>query len=90
MSRVRERSVAARPDIRIMRRRRDIRRPRLRCPECGSQFYATSTGDGPKVLSVRTGILNQRDRLKPRTQIWRRSVLDWIGEIDSIPARETQ
>ena len=28
--------------------------------------------------------------LKPRMQIWRRSALAWIGEIDSIPARETQ
>ena len=66
------------------------RRAQVFCPECGSQIYATSTGDGPKVLSLRTGTLNQRDRLKPRVQIWRRSALAWIGEIDSIPARETQ
>ena len=66
------------------------RRAQVFCPECGSQIYATSTGDGPKILSLRAGTLNQRDRLKPRMQIWRRSALAWIGEIDSIPARETQ
>ena len=66
------------------------RRAQVFCPACGSQIYATSTDDGPKLLSLRTGTLNQRDRLKPRMQIWRRSVLTWIGEIDSIPARETQ
>ena len=66
------------------------RRAQVFCPECGSQIYATSTGDGPKIFSLRTGTLNQRDLLKPRMQIWRRSALAWIGEIDSIPARETQ
>lgn len=66
------------------------RRAQVVCPQCGSQIYATSTGDGPKILSLRTGTLNQRVRLKPRIQIWRRSALAWIGESDSIPARETQ
>ena len=66
------------------------RRAQVFCPECGSQIYATSTSDGPKIFSLRTGTLNQRDLLKPRIQIWRRSALAWIGEIDSIPARETQ
>ena len=40
------------------------RRAQVFCPECGSQVYATSTGDGPKIFSLRTGTLNQRDLLK--------------------------
>ena len=44
------------------------RRAQVFCPECGSQIYATSTGDGPKVLSLLTGTLHQRGRIKPRVQ----------------------
>ena len=66
------------------------RRAQVFCPVCGSQIYATSAGGGPRMLSLRTGTLNQRARLKPRLQIWHRSALPWIGEIGSIPARETQ
>ena len=29
------------------------RRAQVFCPECGAQIYATSTGDGPKTLSLR-------------------------------------
>lgn len=66
------------------------RRAQVFCPECGSQIYATSADDGPKVLNLRTGTIDQRDRLKPRAQIWKRSAQSWLGEIESFPARETQ
>ena len=61
------------------------------CPDCGSQIYATAAdGDGPRVFNLRTGTIDQRDELKPRSQIWRRSAQAWIGEIESLPAREMQ
>ena len=67
------------------------RRAQVFCPECGSQIYATAAeGDGPKVFNLRTGTIDQRDRLVPRSQIWRRSAQPWLGEIGSIPAREMQ
>ena len=67
------------------------RRAQVFCPECGSQIYATAAeGDGPRIFNLRTGTIDQRDRLAPRSQIWRRSAQPWLGEIGSIPAREMQ
>lgn len=51
------------------------------CPECGSHIYATSVGDGPKVLGVRVGTIRQRASLEPRKQVWCRSRLDWVDRI---------
>lgn len=67
------------------------RRAQVFCPDCGSQIYATAAdGDGLRVFNLRTGTIDQRGELKPRSQIWKRSAQAWIGEIDSLPAREMQ
>lgn len=67
------------------------RRAQVFCPDCGAQIYATAAdGDGPRMFNLRTGTIDQRAELKPRSQIWRRSALAWLGEIDSLPAREMQ
>ena len=67
------------------------RRAQVFCPDCGSQIYATAAdGDGPRVFNLRTGTIDQRDELKPRSQIWKRSAQAWLGEIDSLPARDMQ
>ena len=60
------------------------------CPECGSAIYATSVGDGPKVLGVRLGTARQRTELTPKKQIWCRSALHWLPGLDSIPKVEKQ
>ena len=60
------------------------------CPECGSAIYATSVGDGPKVLGVRLGTARQRTELTPKKQIWFRSALHWLPGLDSIPKIEKQ
>jgi len=56
------------------------------CGDCGSPIYATSVGDGPKVYGLRAGTLNQRELLKPGKQVWRRSALEWVDDIGSLPA----
>ena len=67
------------------------RRAQVFCPDCGSQIYATAAdGDEPKVFNLRTGTIDQRDLLKPRSQIWTRSAQAWVGEIGSLPAMEMQ
>lgn len=55
------------------------------CPECGSPVYSTSPGDGPKLLGLRVGTIQQRDSLKPSKQIWCRSAQDWLGVLASVP-----
>ena len=67
------------------------RRAQVFCPDCGSQIYATAAdGDGPRVFNLRTGTIDQRDELKPRSQIWTRSAQAWVGGIGSLPAKDTQ
>lgn len=61
------------------------------CPDCGSAIYATSAQDeSPKVYNIRVGTLTQRAELTPRFQVWTRSALHWLDEIDNIPKRDKQ
>ncbi|NQV56379.1 MAG: GFA family protein [Rhodospirillales bacterium] len=66
------------------------RRPQMFCPNCGNRIYATSEGDGPKRFGVRLGIIRQKADLTPKRQIWTRSALPWVNDLDAIPAVETQ
>ena len=59
------------------------------CPECGSPFYSTSLGDGPKVYNIRLGTVRQRDELPPKKQYWSRSALHWLSDLDTVPKIET-
>ncbi len=58
------------------------------CPECGSPFYATSVGDGPKVYNIRLGTVRQRSQLPPKLQFWHRSALHWLTDLENIPKIE--
>ena len=60
------------------------------CPECGTQIYATSVGDGPKIYRIRVGTARQRDDLIPKGQIWSRSAQHWLADLGSIPSVEKQ
>jgi hypothetical protein len=39
------------------------------CPECGTPIYSTSTGEGPKVHSIRVGTIRQRRRPGPENAV---------------------
>ena len=58
------------------------------CPECGTPIYSTGPGDGPKVHALRLGAIRQRGALVPKLQIWRRSAVPWLGQLESVPAAE--
>ena len=54
------------------------------CPECGTPIYATSVSD-PQVYGIRVGTARQRTKLRPKQQIWCRSALEWVTDLDSMP-----
>ena len=56
------------------------------CGTCGSPLWATSVGDGPKVLGLRLGTVRQRAELKPQVQIFSDEAMGWLGDIADIPA----
>jgi hypothetical protein len=55
------------------------------CPECGSPLFTTGDGEDAATTGIRVGTINQRRELKPSRQIWCRSALRWINDIDDLP-----
>jgi hypothetical protein len=65
------------------------RRIQAFCPDCGSSIYATSEFD-QAVFGLRVGSLKQKAQLIPTKQIWCRSSMPWLHEIESLPKVEKQ
>jgi hypothetical protein len=65
-------------------------RPRLLsfCPECGSPLFSTGEGDRATKTGIRVGTINQRRDLTPSRQIWCRSALPWVNDLDGVPGVE--
>ena len=59
------------------------------CATCGTRIYSAPVGRGG-YTGVRIGLLKERGKLAPQSQIWTRSALDWIGRILELPASERQ
>lgn len=59
------------------------------CPECGTPLYAGAQ-DGAGMVTVRVGVLAERDQLPPTAQLWRRSAQPWVGSLGDVPACECQ
>jgi hypothetical protein len=57
------------------------------CADCGSQIYATGAEHPREVYMLRTGVIEERQRLVPKGQIWRQSALGWLGDWPGIPAK---
>lgn len=67
------------------------KRVQMFCPTCGTHLY--TTGATPKeatVYRIRLGAIRQRQELRPSIQIWCRSELPWVRDLDSIPRRGVQ
>jgi hypothetical protein len=66
------------------------RRVQAFCAECGSPIYATSADEGPpKAYGIRLGTARQRDQLPPKRQIWHRSAVAWLPEMEGLATKET-
>ena len=61
------------------------RRMQVFCPTCATSIYSYSPDSDSPMLSMRLGGVHQRRELKPVLQIWRRSALPWLPELESIP-----
>lgn len=66
------------------------KRAQVFCPECGTQIYSTSVGDGPKILRLRVATARQRTELPPKAQGWVRSAQPWLVDLESIPKSDRQ
>lgn len=84
------RLLSGQPKIYVKTAQSGAKRAQGFCPECGTQIYATSIEDGPKVYRIRVGTARQRDDLVPKAQIWCRSSQGWLADLDSIRRVEEQ
>ena len=63
------------------------RRLQAFCPDCGASIYATSEFN-QEFFGLRVGTLTQRAELIPQKQIWHRSAMTWLNQLDHIPVFE--
>lgn len=65
------------------------RRAQAFCPECGTRLYAAAVSD-PETFNIRVGTVRQRGLLRPTTQFWCQSALDWVMDLHSVRQIATQ
>ena len=58
------------------------------CPQCGSPLFTSGEGDDANEWGIRWGSINERDALIPKAQIWTRSAVGWVSDIERLPAYE--
>lgn len=58
------------------------------CPECGTPLFTNGEGDDAESWGIRIGTIRQRRELFPKRQVWRRSALDWVDDIGSLPSAD--
>jgi hypothetical protein len=65
------------------------RRAQLFCGNCGTPLFSRAENDATSVM-IRLGCVSERAHLAPVINIWKRSSLSWIGEIDNLPSAQKQ
>ena len=70
------------PKIYIKMAESGNKRAQAFCDECGSPIYATAAIH-PQVFGIRLGTCHQRAQLVPTRQIWCRSALPWLEQLDA-------
>ena len=65
------------------------RRVQAFCPDCGTPIYSCAEPE-PTHFFLRIGAIRQRAALRPAVQIWHRSALNWLGDLESIPSSSDQ
>ena len=53
------------------------------CGNCGSPIYASALRYTPS-YTLRIGSIRERAQLRPAKQIWCRSALPWVMQLDSV------
>ena len=77
-------SLIGDPKIYIKTSQSGNRRAQAFCGDCGTPLYATSPDD-PAVYGVRLGCVEERARLAPSKQVWTRSSMPWLHDLNSVP-----
>ena len=60
------------------------------CPECGTNIYSKTVGEGAAFFALRVGTVRQRAQLAPKQQVWCRSAEAWAYDLTALPKHEQQ
>ena len=71
------------PKIYVKTAESGAKRAQAFCPECGTSIYSSAVSD-PQLFNIRLGTARQRTELRPKSQGWCRSALDWVTDLQSI------
>jgi hypothetical protein len=76
--------LGGKPKIYVKTGESGTKRAQAFCPECGTRIYASAAVPDPQRFNLRVGTIRQRRELRPQTQIWCRSALDWVMDLGSV------
>jgi hypothetical protein len=82
------RLTRGKPKIYVKTAESGSKRAQAFCADCGSPLYATSVDEGPKFYGIRVGTARQRAQLKPTRQVWHRSALPWLPDMEGLVTKE--
>ena len=71
------------PKIYVKTAESGSKRAQAFCPECGTPIYSAAVSE-PQFYMIRVGTVHQRAALRPKTQQWCRSTLDWVMDLHSV------
>jgi hypothetical protein len=82
--------LGGKPTVYIKTAESGAKRRHAFCPDCGTPLYATADVPNPQVYGIRVGTVRQKAALRPATQGWCRSALDWSMNIEALPRSAMQ
>ena len=75
--------ITGQPKIYVKTAESGAKRAQAFCPECGTPIYSAAVSE-PQFFMMRVGTVRQRAELRPKTQQWCRSALDWVMDLHSV------
>jgi hypothetical protein len=60
------------------------------CPKCGTPLFSRMPNNAPGPYVLRLGSVKQRKQFKPQSQIWNRSRVEWLKDLESVKKVEMQ
>lgn len=60
------------------------------CETCGGPVFSKGEGEAADQWVIRWGMIDQRDQLPPKRQIWCRSAASWAGDLSAFPGEKTE
>ena len=67
-----------------------VPRAQVFCPDCGTPIYAGPVDERSSMLGIRVGTIRQREQLRPHSQYWCQSALDWVEDLSSLAKDSTR